>query len=97
MAVVIVTDSACDIPPGVARRLGITVVPLNVHFGTRAFEDNVTITPDEFYSMLADSTELPTTSLGSPGKLKETYDRLGADAGQRHRVHSPVLQTQRHV
>ena len=80
MAVVIVTDSACDIPPGVAQRMGITVIPLNVHFGTRAFEDNVTITPDEFYSMLADSTELPTTSLVSPGKLKEMYDRLGADA-----------------
>ena len=80
MAVVIVTDSACDIPPGVARRLGITVLPLNVHFGTRAFEDNVTITPDEFYAMLADSPELPTTSLVSPGKFKETYDRLGADA-----------------
>lgn len=80
MAVVILTDSACDIPPGVAERLGIAVVPLNVHFGTRAFEDNVTITPDEFYSILADSPELPTTSLVSPGKLKEAYDRLGADA-----------------
>ena len=80
MGVVIVTDSACEIPPNVAERMGIAVVPLNVHFGTRAFEDNVTITPDEFYSMLADSPELPTTSLVSPGKLKETYDRLGADA-----------------
>ena len=63
-----------------ARRLGITVVPLNVHFGARAFKDNVTITAGEFYSMLADSPELPTTSLASPGEFQETYDSLVKDA-----------------
>ena len=80
MAVTVVTDSASDIPADIAQRLGVTVVPLNVHFGARAFKDNVTITPDEFYSMLADSPELPTTSLVSPGEFKETYDRLGENA-----------------
>ncbi len=29
----VVTDSAADLPPGVAQELGITVVPLYVHFG----------------------------------------------------------------
>ncbi len=80
MAVAVVTDSASDIPADVARRLGVAVVPLKVHFGTIAFEDNVTITPDEFYPMLADSPELPTTSLASPSQFEETYDRLGEDA-----------------
>ena len=80
MAVMVVTDSTCDIPARVARRLGVAVVPLNVHFGTRSYKDNVTITPDEFYAMLADSPELPTTSLASPGEFKEMYDRLGEDA-----------------
>ena len=80
MAVMVVTDSTCDIPALVAQRLGVAVVPLNVHFGTRSYKDNVTITPDEFYSMLPNSPELPTTSLPSPGEFKETYDRLGEDA-----------------
>ena len=59
-----------------ARRLGVAVVPLNVHFGTRTYKDNVTITADEFYSMLAESAELPTTSLASPSNFMETYDKL---------------------
>ena len=80
MAVAIVTDSASDIPSPVARRLGVAVVPLNVHFGTRSYKDNVTISADEFYSMLAESAELPTTSLASPSDFMETYDRLGEDA-----------------
>lgn len=80
MAVAVVTDSTCDIPPPLARRLGIAVVPLNVHFGTRSYKDGVTITPDVFYSMLVGSPELPTTSLPSPGEFKETYDRLGEDS-----------------
>ena len=33
MTVKIVTDSTSDIPPSLAEELGITVVPLNVHFG----------------------------------------------------------------
>ncbi len=57
MTVRIGTDSTSDIASSVARKLGNTVVAQNVHFGTRAFEDNVTITPDEFYSMLSASPE----------------------------------------
>ncbi len=80
MAIQVVTDSASDIPVDVATRLGVAVVPLNIHFGVRTFKDHVTITPDEFYSMLADSQELPKTSQASPGEFAEVYDRLGESA-----------------
>ena len=80
MAVMVATDSTCDIPALAAQRLGIAIVPLKVHFGTRSYTDRVTIATDEFYSMLANSTEPPTTSLASPSDFKETYDRLGEDA-----------------
>lgn len=80
MTVRIVTDSTSDIDHDVARDLGITVVPQNVHFGTHVFEDNVTITPDEFYGMLAGASELPTTSQASPGRFQAVYDQLGEDA-----------------
>ena len=80
MGIRIVTDSTSDIPANVARELGVTVVAQNVHFGTQTYKDNVTITPDEFYSMLAKSAEAPTTSQASPGEFKEAYDRLGVDA-----------------
>ena len=80
MTVRIVTDSTSDFPKDTAQSLGVTVVAQNVHFGTETFKDNVTITPDDFYSMLARSTELPKTSQASPGDFKDVYDKLGADA-----------------
>ena len=80
MPVRIVTDSTSDIDAETARELGIVVVPQIVHFGTRSFKDNVTITPDEFYEMLAAARELPTTSQASPGRFKDVYDELARDA-----------------
>ena len=80
MTVRIVTDSTSDIDGGTARGLGITVVAQNVHFGTLSFEDNVTITPDEFYGRLVTARELPTTSQASPGRFREVYEELGRDA-----------------
>ena len=80
MTVRIVTDSTSDIDAGTARKLGIAVVAQNVHFGTRSFEDNVTITPDEFYGLLPNATKPPRTSQASPGRFKEVYDELGRDS-----------------
>ena len=80
MSVRIVTDSTSGIDGVTAGDLGITIVAQSVHFGTRAFEDGVTITPDQFYEMLSDSAELPTTSQASPGRFKNVYDELGRDA-----------------
>ncbi len=80
MTVRIVTDSTSSIDRGTAEELGITVVAQSVRFGARAFEDGVTITPDQFYEMLSHSAELPTTSQASPGRFKEVYEELGRDA-----------------
>ena len=80
MTVRIVTDSTSDIDGETARDLGITVVPQNVHFGGRSFEDNVSITPDEFYRMLSAAPELPKTSQASPGRFSQAYDELSRDA-----------------
>ena len=80
MAVRIVTDSTSDFPKEAAERLGVTVVAQNVHFGTDTYKDNVTITPEDFYTMLAESPEMPKTSQASPGDFKEVYDEVGADA-----------------
>ena len=80
MTVRIVTDSTSSIDRRTAEDLGITIVPQSVHFGTRAFEDGVTIMPDEFYDLLSDSSDLPTTSQASPGRFRDVYEALGRDA-----------------
>ena len=80
MTVRVVTDSTSDLPKDAAESLGVTVVAQNVHFGTETYKDNVTITPEDFYTMLAESPELPKTSQASPGDFKAVYDEIGADA-----------------
>ena len=69
MAIKIVTDSTADLPAEVAEQLGITVIPLNVHFGEETFLDGVDIFPDEFFARLKAARQLPTTSQPSPGKF----------------------------
>ncbi|HEX76309.1 MAG TPA: DegV family protein [Dehalococcoidia bacterium] len=72
----LVTDSVSDLPPEVAKDMGITVIPLNVHFGTETYEDGIELTSDEFYHKLEGSSTLPTTSAPSAGLFAEVFDRL---------------------
>lgn len=76
MTVRVVTDSTADLPPALALEMGITVVPLNVHFGDEVFTDGVTIHADEFYQRLVSSSNLPKTSQPAIGAFLETYQQL---------------------
>ena len=44
MAVRVVTDSACDLPPEMCEELGIEVVPLTIRFGDREYVDRKELT-----------------------------------------------------
>lgn len=76
MPVAIVTDSTSDLTPEIAEELGITIVPLNVHFGSVTYKDSVDLATEEFYKRLAVSKELPTTSAPSPGEFAEVFEKL---------------------
>ena len=80
MAIKIVTDSTADLPEQVAQKMDITVVPLNVHFGTEAYKDGIDLSADKFYKLLVAGSELPKTSQPSVGDFVEVYERLGRDA-----------------
>jgi DegV family protein with EDD domain len=82
MAVRVVTDSACDLPPEVCDALGIEVVPLTIRFGDREYVDRKELTSDEFWRQLESSSVLPETAAPSVGVFEETFRRLhdgGAD------------------
>jgi len=82
MTVKIVTDSTSDLTPEMASKLGITVVPLFVHFGTRAYQDGIDLTTEDFYRKLAKSKTLPRTSTPSPGTFAEAYDKLAQETDE---------------
>src|SRR5436305_1774651 len=75
----IVVDSTSDLPSEVMKELGITMVPLKVHFGTEEYLDRVELDQDEFFQKLAVATELPKTSQPSPGEFIDAYRQLPAD------------------
>src|SRR5438552_16468462 len=77
----VVTDSTADLPNEWRDRYGIEVVPLKVLFGKETFRDRVDMTSDEFFTRLAASSSLPTTSAPSPGEFAEVYRRLAKDPG----------------
>lgn len=82
MTIKIVTDSSSDIPPEVARELGITVVPLTVAFGDEAYLDGVEITADTFYTRLENTSVWPTTSSPSIGQFAETFNSLADETDE---------------
>ncbi len=74
--VAVVTDSTATIPEHLVQQYNITVVPLQVIWGTETFLDGIDITPEEFYRRLRTSKEIPTTSQPSAGAFAEVYRRL---------------------
>jgi len=76
----IVTDSTADIPLDVRTSLGISMVPLKVHFGKDTYRDGVSIHAEQFYDLLMKSDSLPTTSQPSPVDFLELYKQLTEDS-----------------
>ena len=76
--VAIVTDSAADIPEEELERLDIHVVPVRLHFGDHSYLDKVSLGPEEFYRLLAESPVHPKTSQPPPGDFRRTFEFLSS-------------------
>lgn len=74
--IVIVTDSAADLPEDLLVKYGISVVPLNIYFGEEAYLDGVNLSPQQFYDKLRSYPKLPKTSQPAPGVFMEVYREL---------------------
>ena len=72
----VVTDSTADVPPEMAEKLGITVVPAYVAFGTETYQDGVDLTKQQFYDRLSASRVIPTTAAPPIGAYEEVFRRL---------------------
>jgi len=80
MTIKIVTDSTADIPPQLAKELGITVVPVYLRFGDEVFRDVVDISQDEFYRRLTHDRIHPSTTQPSPQDFIDVYKELSKEA-----------------
>ena len=74
--VAIITDSTAYLPQELLDSLEISVVPLTLNWDGVSYRDGIDIKPDEFYTRLAKSATLPTTSQSTVGDYKAVYERL---------------------
>lgn len=80
MKVKIIVDSTADMP--LEMKEHISVVPLTIRFGDQEFIDGVTIDSKQFYEMLVECDQLPTTSQASPFVFSEAYEQALEEADQ---------------
>lgn len=79
----IFSDSACDIPQGLAEKYSIEIVPIQVTHEGRTFREYYDITPQSYWRLLEESSEIPVTAQTTPAQLLDTY-RRAHDAGCTH-------------
>ncbi|HEX9652920.1 MAG TPA: DegV family protein [bacterium] len=85
--IALVTDSSCDLTSEYIIRHNIQMVPVQLAFGKDNYIDKITITPKEFYRILAESEHYPKTSQPTPGDYLKTYDELWGHYEQALSVH----------
>lgn len=82
MTVKIITDSLGDIPSNVAKKLGITVIPINVIFGTEVFRDGVDLTTEQFYDKLIRSKIFPATTIPPLSTYIELFNKAAKETDE---------------
>jgi len=74
--VTLVTDSTSYIPKEIREKYPITVVPQVVIWEGVSYEDDVTITTDQFYTRLRTAKVMPTTSQASVVNMHKAFNTL---------------------
>lgn len=64
----IMADSTCDLSNDVLELYDISLAPLTINIGGKIYRDRVDIGPDEFYGIMEDLPEFPTTGMPSPAE-----------------------------
>ena len=70
----IITDSAADFEPFELEKLNISCIPIKVLLGDTEYEENVNLSKDQFFELLASTGATPQTSQPSPQILMDLYE-----------------------
>ena len=80
MAIRIITDSAADFDPAVAKRRQVDIVPMTVLFGDASFLAGKNLSNEVFYQLLKAGKENPSTSQPAPAAFLRHFE-AARDAG----------------
>ena len=70
----IITDSAADFEPFELEKLNITCIPIKVMLGEKEYQENVDLTKDQFFELLASTGATPKTSQPAPRILMDLFE-----------------------
>lgn len=76
--IALVTDSTCDLSQDLIDYYQINVVPINLNFGANHYLDKITIQPKQFYDLLQNSDEFPTTSQINENTFTNLFSHLAS-------------------
>ena len=79
MAVRVVTDSNCDLPPELVARYNIIVVPSVLVIQGKPYRDGLDLSRGEFYRRLPTLDPLPTTAAPAAGEFEAAFRSCGSD------------------
>ena len=82
MGIRIITDSAADFDPAVAKRRQVDVVPMSVQFGNATFLAGKNLSNEVFYQLLKEGKENPTTSQPTPAAFLRYFEEVKAAGDQ---------------
>ncbi len=74
----VVTDTTACLPPEVAERYQIPVVPQVIHLGDQTYAEGRDLTLDQFLDYLTTHRDLPKTSAPPPAWFQPIFQRLTA-------------------
>jgi DegV family protein with EDD domain len=75
----IVTDSGYDLCPQQQAGMDLHTIPLKITLSDITYLSGVDIQPEEFYKLLENTDDMPTTSTPSTGELSAIYKKLAKE------------------
>jgi DegV family protein with EDD domain len=78
----IVTDSTAQLDPNLAEELGVTVVPLEIKFGTQKLREGVDLTTEEFFRRVAHSPVIPASAAPPVEEFHRVFASLNKETDQ---------------
>ena len=73
--VAIISDSNSGITQSMAKKLGVTVMPMPFFVGDKTLYEDIDLSQEEFYQMLSEKTDIH-TSMPLVGNVTDTWDEL---------------------
>ena len=71
----ILVDSASDIELAESEKLGVTLIPIQIRFGTEEYLDGVNLSHSELFEKLLESADRPQTSQINEYRFEESFEK----------------------